>query len=693
LFLLLLTPQLHAAKEDLSVMSRDPSAANMLRVYLTAIAKQQLSARSAEVAAIRSVSDFEQRRKSVRAKLDHMIGQFPQTKTPLNVRKVGTLDRDGYTVEKIIYESSPKFYVTANLYVPKTGKVRYPAILQSLGHSVTAKSRDFYQSLAIGLVKNDFVVLNYDPLGQGERRVFWDPDLGNSKIGDTVMEHEMVGMGRLLMGDSIARYMIWDGIRGIDLLEGLPNVDPQKLGVAGCSGGGTLTAYLAALDPRVKVAASACYITSWQEQLDGTGPQDAEQQFPALLAEGLDHSDLVEQFAPKPYLIASTTDDFFPVDGAHRAYDEAKRIYGLFGASDRIGWFTGPGGHGMRRPSREAIYSWMNHYLRDLPATPKNEPEFVVEFDEELNTTPTGQVSTSLGGETANTLKIAMGNHLAEARKPEGDLRAAVIKLTRFERSSGPVSIISHGVLGRPGYGIERLVFESSPGRKVPALLFLPNQTGTQKRPILFADSRGKAAEAVEGGDLEQLVKLGYPVLAIDPAGIGESISHWSGYSDYWFGESKIAWLGLMISRPLMGLRMEDIVRGIDVLSTRGLALEGVSGFTKGSVGVAMLHAAIVDDRIQSVTLEGSLASYELITTTPLQRQIHDLILPDVLHHYDLVDLALALGPNKVHLVNLKDPMWNALPMQSARKIYRGSPMVGERREFDPVIRAYPEFR
>ena len=96
----------------------------------------------------------------------------------------------------------------------------------------------------------------------------------------------MVGVQSLLAGESIARYMVWDGIRGIDLLQSLPIVDGERIGVSGCSGGGTLTAYIAALDGRVKVAAPSCYITSWEDQLRGTGPQDAEQQFPDQLLDG-----------------------------------------------------------------------------------------------------------------------------------------------------------------------------------------------------------------------------------------------------------------------------------------------------------------------------------------------------------------------------------------------------------------------
>ena len=105
------------------------------------------------------------------------------------------------------------------------------------------------------------------------------------------------------------------------------------------------------------------------------GPQDAEQEFPGLLAEGLDHADLVEQFAPKPYLVVSTTEDFFPLAGAQTGRGRgAKRIYEMFGASDRLGWHVGPGPHGMPRVLGEAIYAWMNAILKGQPAASQAEP-------------------------------------------------------------------------------------------------------------------------------------------------------------------------------------------------------------------------------------------------------------------------------------------------------------------------------
>jgi len=153
----------------------------------------------------------------------------------------------------------------------------------------------------------------------------------------------------------VARYRIWDGIRGIDYLVSRKDVDPTRIGCTGCSGGGTLTTYISALDERVKVAAPSCYMNSWQALLAGPGPQDAEQSFPNFLSEGLNIADYTELFAPKPWLSLSTIDDFFPLEGARQAYQESKRIYEIYGAGAKLEWFVGPGGHGVPKSSREAM--------------------------------------------------------------------------------------------------------------------------------------------------------------------------------------------------------------------------------------------------------------------------------------------------------------------------------------------------
>ena len=696
-------------------LPQESAPANKLRSYLQGIAIQQLASRKALVSEIRTPDQSEKRKAEVRQRLLTLIGGLPEERPALNVRKMGTIDRGDYRVEKLVYQSLPNFYVTANLYVPQTGKPPFPAVLQPVGHSPAAKARAFYQTLCLGLVKNGFVVLIYDPLGQGERRIFYDASLGDSKVGGPTAEHDMVGIQSLLAGESVARYRIWDGMRSIDVLQSLPYVDPKRIGISGCSGGGTLTAYLAALDDRLQVAAPSCYITDWEDQLLGTGPQDAEQQFPDQLKSGLNHPDLVQAFAPKPYLICSTSEDFFPIAGSRKTFEESRRIYSLLGAGEKIATAYDSGPHGTTRRQREAIYAWMNRWLKGQNGEIAPEPAVQTEFEEDLLCTPTGQVSTSLGGETASTLNMSRFSRLVPPRptlmgKPELDqlqarLRKQIVRLTRYEASRGPLQTESLDSTERKGYRLSSLSYQAGPGRTVTALLAEPQPDKARRKAILYVDGRGREGANL-GGDLDQLAQLGYTVLAVDLSGTGDTAPRSSDDSDSAYGLGKITWLALMIGKPLVGLRIDDILRGVDLLREKGLLYDGQClGFGKGFVSVGLMHAAAMDQRIAGIVIEDALLSYASIATTPIHRQIFDAIVPGVLGVYDLPDLVASLAPRPVQLVNVRSPLGKLVFLREVQSEYTyaqasyaalgltGRLRLGRRREGASIAAAYPDLR
>lgn len=204
--------------------------------FLTEVAKQCWEERAAAVARIRTPDEVAARQAYIRKKVLEALGGFPTEKTPLNARITGTLERDGYRVEKLIYESLPRFYVTANLYLPTTGSPPYPAVLGASGHSANGKAMEAYQRVWISLAKRGFVVLAWDPPGQGERYEYFDAVRGKPRFGSTA-EHTMAGVQCLLTGSNFARYELWDAVRGLDYLLTRPDVDPKRIGVAGNSGG------------------------------------------------------------------------------------------------------------------------------------------------------------------------------------------------------------------------------------------------------------------------------------------------------------------------------------------------------------------------------------------------------------------------------------------------------------------------
>src|SRR5579862_912755 len=400
----------------------DNKARQQLIETLDRIANKQLAERAQRVAAIQTRAAFDQRKAQVRATILELIGGLPERRGPVAVKEFGSLTGDGFRVEKLAYESLPGLWVTANLYIPAEGAGPFPAVLLAPGHEATGKQSQY--SFGGNFARSGIMALAIDPLGQGERLQYFDPAKKASTIGGSTGEHGEANIPAMLIGEDIARYFINDSMRGIDYLLSRKDVNSDRIGALGCSGGGTSTAYLAALDDRVKVAGVACYITSFQELLpSATGVQEAEQSIPRFIEQGLDFGDWVEAFAPKPYAIISTMSDMFPFEGARQTHDKAARIYKLYGAEDKLAWITGPGGHGNLGPISPAILGFFVHNLAGGPAGDATFTPLRIANAADLLVTPTGQVATSLGGETVASIVKAHAPVRATSRDIREDIR------------------------------------------------------------------------------------------------------------------------------------------------------------------------------------------------------------------------------------------------------------------------------
>jgi hypothetical protein len=386
--------------------------------------------------------------------------------------------------------------------------------------------------------------------------------------------------------------------------------------------------------------------------------------------------------APKPYLICSTDQDAsFPLEGARRTYAEAKQIYALLGSEEKLKWVHEPGPHGIPRASREAMYGWMKRWLQGPPDGPAPEGEVKTEHSEDLNATPTGQLVTSLGGETASTWNMKRFGAIspprpkfaspADLERLQSRVRNEVKKLTRYSVSNVPLNIRSCGIIKRVGYRAERLIYQSDDGLAVPGVLCRPEPGRSTVQSMILVDQRGKSAALEPGRDVEQFVRLGYAVLAIDPAGIGET-AFVSNPSAPWYPFGP-AWTALMVGKPLVGLRMNDIVRALDVLAERQVLNGGAIGFGRGRIGVDLLHAAALDSRFTGVIIEEGMVSYQAIARTPIHYDIYDLTLPGILAKYDLPDLIAALAPRPVWLVNLMSPVNKAVFRNEVESTYEYS--------------------
>jgi cephalosporin-C deacetylase-like acetyl esterase len=675
--------------EDLNVLkgSAEFSASReMLSRYLMKLALHQLEERERHIAQLSTKDEVIRRQAEVRERILSSIGGLPE-RTPLNPKVVGTLERDAYKIEKVIFESQPGLFVTANLYLPKTGTPPYPAILFPLGHEQGSKSHHAWQRLLITFARNGFVVLTYDPIGQGERIQNYDPDFKQWKAGSSTTEHTVIGIQCLLTGQNLARYTVWDGMRALDYLLSRKEVDSTKIGCTGNSGGGTMTAYLSALDDRIKVAAPSCYITSWRWLLKTIGPQDAEQCMPPFLLDGLDQPDFVEAFASKPYLILSAIRDFFPIAGTRESFSEAKRIYRLLGDEEKLNMVEADDGHGYTLPRRLAAYRWMSRWLKGVDASIQ-ETEMELENEETLRCTASGQVTTSLVGETIFSLNLKHAESIKPKWEPltnpqelqafQKELRQNMTRLTGFRLDQSELHVRSFGELRRGGYRIEKLTYESEPDIIVPALLFVPDSGETRKPAVLYVHGRDKSADAESGGNIEHLVKAGFIVLAIDIRGTGETrvSENPETASDFYryFGDYENAMTSLLLGKPLVGQRAQDVLRGVDLLAARAeVDPNQLLGFGKGQGAVVLLHAAMLDDRIKKLALENMLVSYHAVVKQKIHQRVFECIIPAVLRSYDLTDLVSGLAPRSVWLVNATDPLGHSLTEREVTAEYAHS--------------------
>jgi cephalosporin-C deacetylase-like acetyl esterase len=633
------------AADDLTVLTpRDaPEPRAMLHAHLLAEAKTHFDARRAAVERLKTPADVERRQTELRARFIDALGGFPD-KTPLNPRVVGTIPRDGFRIERVIYESRPGHHVTANFYRP-AGDGPFPGVLMPIGHSGTSKAADYIQHGATLLARNGFAVLTYDPIGQGEWRQLLDKS-GKPAIPSSTNEHTLIGVGALLVGWNTAAYRVWDGIRSLDYLAGRPEVDPKRIGCTGCSGGGTMTSYLMALDDRIAVAAPSCYVTSLERLFATIGPQDAEQNIPGQVAFGLEHADYLTLRAPRPTLILAATRDFFDIQGTWTSFREAKRVYGLLGHAERVDLYEGDTTHGFPKGQREAMLRWMRRWLQGKDDAP-TETDFPLVPERDLWCTRTGQVLEDLKGKSVFDLTAERARQLAAERgkvkRTPDELRKEVARLIGVSLPVPAATVTDAGVLRRDGYEVRKKVFTTEPGVLVPALLF--TRGDDDRGPlVIYLHGRGMAADAGTGGRIEKLVKDGKQVLAIDVRGTGETAPSAApaGKPGYFGVDFKEAFLAMHLNRPLLGQKVSDVLAVLATLRDDKVRLIGV-----GNAGPVAVHAAALDSRITDVTVEDSIASWTDVARTPLAQDQLTNVVPGALRVYDLPHLARLAGRAK----------------------------------------------
>jgi cephalosporin-C deacetylase-like acetyl esterase len=665
-----------------------PDYSRDLERYLVRLANDARARRQRVVNAISTRQEVLDRQKTVVAELWKMLGD-PPPKNPLNPRVTGIIERPGYRIEKVTFESRRRLFVTANLYVPSTPG-RHPAILAPLGHSTNGKAWPSYQKLFSNLARKGYVVLAYDPFGQGERIEYPGRRPGESTIeGGGTGEHEYAGRRLILLGANFGLFRAWDGIRGIDYLLTRAEVDPERIGCCGQSGGATMTQFLGALDSRIKVAVISEGNTEDLAETNVEPPgsaDDAEQNIVPALARGIDRADLLYAFAPKPLLIGITLHDaghtYSPeyVSGSLDLLDEYKRAYGLMNAADRVTLQATSVRHGYVYEMRRATYGWFNRWL-EVKDADDTETSQAVEPEASLSVTPTGFVTTSLGGETALSLtqQMAEATHTPSPIQPD-EVRARIRAVLSIEErtAEAPAGRVL-ATIRKPGYRAEQFELASEREIRTPGWLLTPDNAGPATPTVLYIGESAAWSSTAEDAFAERLCATGgCRVAAIDVRGRGDCAIAYPPRGRSYFAEriadeAYLAWFALMLGKPLLGGQVHDTLRTLDYLRSRGDAGRAISLVGDGPHGVIALFAAALDAGIGGVALRQSVTDYRSLAVAERYSQPFGIYLYGVLREFDLPDVARAAGPRPVLLLNPVTPL-GAPAGPAARELYKSVP-------------------
>lgn len=644
-----------------------------LKDALTALGYSQLNKRAVAIEALANAADARARQQFVRETILALIGGLPDRTNPLNARITRTSAGEGFRVQNIVFDSLPGMHVTANLYLPAADAgARLPAIVAFPGHAPAGKLS--YYAFGAYMARQGVAVLSVDLPGEGEMLQYADPATGESRVGRPTSEHGMDAYAVAATGDHVSRYFVNLAMRAIDYLASRPDIDPAGIGVFGCSGGGTVAAYVAALDARVRATAVACYMNDFAHVLPVQGPQEAEQTIPRFLSSGLDLPDWMELAAPRPYAIVSTTEDFFPFTGGRAAFDEGRGFWSLFGEKDKLVWIHGPGGHGNLGPVQDRIADFFHEALGSgfvgdrLPPPGLRVPD---EWAAKLRVTDTGQVVPALGGATIQSVNAARARQVAarpahvESAAQAAALNARLAGIAR-ERAAiaatagAPPKVELAAAVAEDGLTVEKLSFES-PFGLLPAA-FIRARPDAAGPVMLLIEERGLD---VESSATRALVAAGWQVLAIHARG-ADGIER--GGADLLGNQNRMALRALIVGRTLPGIRADDLIGALNWLESRGVAKASL--MATGSATVPAAHVALLDGRIVALVLQSGLVSWRKALSLPMQRNLAPATIPGALRDYDLPDLITATRACRIVVAGPVDGLGAPLDAAQARTAY-----------------------
>lgn len=594
----------------------------------------------------KSLAEWQQRKEELRKRLLESWGGFPAEKCDLAPKKLGELKRDGYRVEKLIFQTRPGIWMTANAYVPD-GDGKRPAVLAVHGHWRGAKQDPVVQARNIGLVKHGFFVLGVDAFGAGERGL-------SKNLGE--YHGSMVGATLWPIGLPLSGLQVYENMRAVDYLQSRPEVDPARIGITGASGGGNQTMYAGAFDERFGCVVPVCSVGTYQSYLGAA----------CCLCEVVpnaitytEESGLLAMVAPRGLMVINATKDGFQfsVGEAAKSIADAKLVFRLFDKEQNIRHAIFESPHDYNQQMREAMYGWMTLHLKGQGnGDPLPDPPIKTEDPEELRCFPDHSrpddwvtIPKFAGAEGRRLVAALNDDRPSHAQEWESDADGMRRRLASLIlREPPPRSATDPLVEPVPGADKQlSWTVETEPGIFITATHHVGSLIPRRLAVVLDLDG----AEAASQHPLvTEFRKVNWDVMLPDlratgryaVAGdkIGAAPDHNSAEWATWTG------------RPLLGQWVWDVQRLLDAVIVKQPEIaKDVTVIGFGSAGVVAIAAGIFDDTVDHVVTVDSLASF--VTDVPYDKQRLGVLAPGILRHVgDIPHLAAILAPRRVIISN-----------------------------------------
>lgn len=602
--------------------------------------------------ALENQEAIRERQQKIREVLLTGLGGLPSSETPLNPRITGIIEADGYCIEKVIFESRPNHFVTANLYLPDERDAPAGAVLFLCGHHEEAKHASEYQRVCQHFVRAGLVVLAQDPIGQGERFAYYEPTLEEGSVSWGTYEHDYAGAQCLPLGDSMAKYFLHDAIRGVDYLCSRPEVDPARIGVTGNSGGGTQSSLLMMIEARLAAAVPATYIMNRETYLHTSGAQDAEQIWRGFSAHGLDHEDILLAMAPKPVRVLAVQSDFFPIEGTRRTVERCKRLWGLFGKEEDVDLFEDASTHKYTDKMAQSATRFFAKHL--LGGKNKEESFPIAPFpSERLWCTQSGQVRGEIEGaefvfeaNQARLRKVAATRNALPREEALQRAKAWLRKQVFQNRTPCPLNPRYYRATHEEDLHVEMAIWRSQEKLFNHAYVFRALRYDGKDLPVVIALWDGGTNRLrPHYAWLRKTCEAGSAVMVLDVSGCGalSPRSFVNHPEEAFYGAiHKLSTDLIFLNDSLVALRTWDALRALDMIGEwAGLDASQISLYAHGREGIYGQIAAFLDSRIQKTEVAEGLGSYEawLQSRYYLSDNIYATLLPDALHYFDLPDL------------------------------------------------------